>query len=414
MVYNPRTSRGGHDTSAAALSHCATDTGGQMIRRTRSRKGARSQVATLTLAGLTLLLSTARVLAVPAYSFPRPDIDDSPRHYICHRTTGPITADGQLDEAAWVAAPWTDAFVDIEGDRKPAPRFKTRAKMLWDDDYFYIAAEMEEPHVWAKLVERDAVIFYDNDFEVFIDPDSDTHEYYELEVNAFATEWDLLLTKPYRDGGTAIDSWDIQGLRTGIDVRGTLNDPSDTDEGWNVELAIPWSVLEECAHKPAPPEDGDQWRVNFSRVEWRTEVVEGDYAKITNPETGKPLPEDNWVWSPQGLINMHYPEMWGFVQFSTTVAGEAEVAFVPDREHGTRWTLFDVYYAERTYHGSNGVYTGDLSTLDIKMPRRTARVWPPSITVTPSMFEAHLGAMDGGTLHISNDGHVWHVPPADP
>jgi hypothetical protein len=25
--------------------------------------------------------------------------------------------------------------------------------------------------------------------------------------------------------------------------------------------------------------------------------------------------EDNWVWSPQGLINMHVPEMWGRVRF---------------------------------------------------------------------------------------------------
>ena len=59
------------------------------------------------------------------------------------------------------------------------------------------------------MTERDSVIFRDNDFEVFIDPDGDTHAYYELEINALGTVWDLLLLKPYRDGGPAINGWDI-------------------------------------------------------------------------------------------------------------------------------------------------------------------------------------------------------------
>lgn len=70
--------------------------------------------------------------------------------------------------------------MDIEGDRKPRPRFRTRVKMLWDDNYFYMGAEMEEPHVWATLTERDSIIYRDNDFEVFIDPDGDNHNYYEI------------------------------------------------------------------------------------------------------------------------------------------------------------------------------------------------------------------------------------------
>ena len=86
--------------------------------------------------------------------------------------------------------------------------------MLWDDSRFYVSAMLEEPHVWGTLVERDSVIYHDNDFELFIDPDGDTHEYYELEINALGTEWDLLLVKPYRDGGPAVHEWDIAGLET--------------------------------------------------------------------------------------------------------------------------------------------------------------------------------------------------------
>jgi hypothetical protein len=95
--------------------------------------------------------------------------------------------DGVPDESGWSAAAWTTLFVDIEGDRQPKPTFETRAKMVWDDEYFYVAARMEEPHLWATLKKRDSVIYYDNDFEVFLDPDGDSHLYTEIELNALNT-----------------------------------------------------------------------------------------------------------------------------------------------------------------------------------------------------------------------------------
>ena len=112
---------------------------------------------------------------------------EPPKRYAAHRAPSAMRIDGRLDEVAWQRAPWTDTFVDIQGAKLPLPRFRTRAKMLWDDEYLYVAAELEEPHVWATLTAHDSVIFRDNDFELFIDPDGDTHEYYELEVNALET-----------------------------------------------------------------------------------------------------------------------------------------------------------------------------------------------------------------------------------
>src|SRR5438132_558705 len=149
-----------------------------------------------------------------------PPYHRAPKGYVCYRASGPIQVDGRLDEASWQAVPWTDAFVDIEGDAKPRPRFRTRAKMLWDDQYFYVGAELEEPHVWGTLTQHDAVIFHDNDFEVFIDPNGDNHEYYEFEINALNTGWDLLLPRPYKDGGRAVNSWELPGLKTAVPIRG--------------------------------------------------------------------------------------------------------------------------------------------------------------------------------------------------
>jgi hypothetical protein len=298
-----------------------------------------------------------------------------PKGYVCYRAAKPVVIDGALDDAAWDAVPWTDAFVDIEGDKKPKPRFRTRAKMLWDDKALYIAAEMEEPHVWGTLRDHDAVIFHDNDFEVFLDPDGDNHVYGELELNALNTTWDLLLTKPYKDSGKAVSAWEITGLKTAVKVQGTLNNPTDKDTGWTLEIAWPWQSLKELRGKPVPPVDGDQWRINFSRVEWDVDVVEGKYQKVKGKN------EHNWVWSPQGVIDMHRPERWGYIQFSTAKAGDAR--FRPDPDWEARDTLHRVYYAQRIYRKKNGKYATMLDDLGLKLP--AGRV---ALAATRSTFEA--------------------------
>ena len=277
--------------------------------------------------------------------------------------------------------------------------------MLWDSTYFYVAVEMEEPHVWATLTDRDAVIYYDNDFEVFIDPDGDTHEYYELEINALGTEWDLFLVKPYRDGGPALNAWDIQGLETAVFVDGTLNDPSDIDRGWSVEMAIPWNVLAEAAHRETPPSGGDQWRVNFSRVEWRAEIEDSRYVKIDEPAQGRTRPEDNWVWSPQGLIAMHYPEMWGIVEFAESETAESN----PDLTESERalWALRQVYYRQRERVADGGSWAGTAAELSFGSPPDGNLAWPPSVFLTPSGFEATLALSDGRIAHIAEDGRSW-------
>ncbi len=285
------------------------------------------------------------------------------RAYVCKRTIDNISVDGEALETSWEKASWTQYFVDIEGDKKPVPYFKTRVKMLWDDQYFYFYAEMEEPHIWAKLTERDAVIFHDNDFEIFIDPDGDTHNYTEFEVNAFNTVWDLLLTKPYRDHGKAVNAYDIQGLLSAVKVNGTVNDPSDKDKGWSVEVAIPWKVLKEATHVSSPPKEKDVWRVNFSRVQWETEVVDGKYVKKKDSKTGKNLPENNWVWSPQRAIAMHEPEFWGMVVFSNLSAGQS-IDFVSDfGAEEVRQILYSVHRKQNQYHRKNRTYTSDKSFL---------------------------------------------------
>ena len=150
--------------------------------------------------------------------FPTPIIPFNPPVYICQYNNKPFTLDGKIFKDFWADIPFTDYFVDIEGDSRPTPRYKTRAKICWDNENVYFSAILEGDEIWANLTERDCVIFYDNDFEIFLDPNSDTQEYYEFEMNALNTVWDLLLTKAYRDGGSPVNSFDIKGMRTAVHI----------------------------------------------------------------------------------------------------------------------------------------------------------------------------------------------------
>ena len=272
---------------------------------------------------------------------------------------------------------WTEEFDDIEGDPKPKPRYSTRVRMLWDDENLFIGAEMEEPHVWGTLTEHDCVIYNDNDFEVFLDPDGTCQHYVELELNALNTTWDLMLTRPYRVGGRAISGWEFHGLRTAVPFDGTLNDPSDTDRGWRTEIAIPWSSLRDVTDRNLPPRDGDQWRINFSRVEWHHEVSDGQYRRVPG------LPEDNWVWTPTGVIDMHRPERWGVLQFTDSTTDLPPL--VPLEEWGNRVALIDLYEAQLTYKNENGRYAATLSDLGVDHPGMT-------LESTSTQFFATLGS----------------------
>ncbi|MFD2614938.1 carbohydrate-binding family 9-like protein [Paenibacillus gansuensis] len=332
---------------------------------------------------------------------PEPRIDFAPKHYICRRADGELTLDGRIDKPFWEKADWTDTFVDIEGDLRPLPPKRTRVKMLWDDRYFYFAAELMEDQIWATLTERDSVIFYDNDFEIFIDPDGDSHQYYEFEINALNTVWDLLLVKPYRDGGPPVNGWDIGGLKTAVHIDGKLNVPGADNRKWTIEVAMPWTSLGECASAGRPPVAGEFWRVNFSRVEWRTEVHNGKYRKVVNPASGKPYPEDNWVWSPMGIVNMHYPELWGYVVFADQ-DGPDTFELPPDEL--VKWELRKLYYRQRNYYEAHGRFTREAEKL---MGDESWSI-QPTIETTSRSFLLSAPSVDGtATIYIREDGKLW-------
>ena len=237
-----------------------------------------------------------------------------PKHYVVSKTSDPILIDGLDNEKVWKQANYSDDFIDIEGFKTPTQ--KTNVKLLWDKNYLYVFAKLYENHIWGDITKRDAVIYYNNDFEIFINPNNHVFSYGEIEINALGTVWDLYLNRPYRLKGKADNSWNIEELKSSVNINGTINNANDIDNFWTVEMAIPLNKISQLK-RPLDydhPKSGDVWRINFSRVNWDYELNNGKYLR--KKINDKYLPEYNWVWSQQGTINMHLPENWGYLVFS--------------------------------------------------------------------------------------------------
>ncbi len=259
--------------------------------------------------------------------------------YIARRIAEAIVIDGNIEKAIWKNAAWSRRFVDMTTG---APGlYETRTAILWTDDHLYIAFRAEEPFVEASLTERDSLIFLENDLEVFIDG-SDC--YYELEVNAANTIYEVFFVwrDAYRKGGKfdlpqldvhdprtytfggnydrtgatfwrgthprgirwAFTGFDLPGLETAVRVDGTLNDNSDIDKGWSLEIAIPWKSLALlAAGRSLPPASGDVWKMFLGR--FQKLMVAG---KEVEPHPAMAL-------NSHGVDDTHQPDSWSKVRF---------------------------------------------------------------------------------------------------
>lgn len=332
-----------------------------------------------------------------------PIISCNPPVYRSVRATEKLgKLDGDLTKSFWQIGEWITDFHDIEGDTRPRPAKDTRVKVLWDDEALYIGAQLMDDQIWATVEGRDEVIFVDNDFEVFLVPQDSSHRYFEIEMNALNSVWDLLMERPQRDCVRRIIGWDVKGLESAVKIDGELNNPNADNRSWSIELKLPWFSLRECGldqcyptrFEPIP---GEIWRMDFSRVEWDVDVVDGKYVKRKDPATGNPLPEHNWLWAPTGVIDAHMPEMYGYLIF--TENGENYSLPASDE---VKFVLRKLYYREHIYSCENSIFTSEVKTL----LGEEAEKYSVEAYITPSMFEG-IARFKGEIWHINQDGYVW-------
>lgn len=226
--------------------------------------------------------------------------------YECRQTALAPVIDGDASDAVWQGAVAIE-LIDVEdlaGQRRHSR--PTSVRMLWDAAGWYFLFEMQDGDVWSTFDQRDDQIWQEEVVEIFVDPDGDGEDYAEIEVNPLNTVFDLLLSRPWGDGGRGFAQWDPE-FSSAVRVDGTLNDDSDTDVGWTVEVALPWAALgtdirDVMNGLALPPQIGDQWRLNLYRFERLRQggAVEGLEAS---------------AWSPVGRVDFHVPGRFGILRF---------------------------------------------------------------------------------------------------
>ena len=259
------------------------------------------------------------------------------KRYTAYRTVDPIVIDGKLDEKTWQQAPRSPRFVDLVRGHETV--HETRAAVTWDDENLFVAYWVEDPLLSAHITKRDDKVYTDNDVEFFLALD---HAYYEFEINPLGTIYEGLFVwqnayekfgfskvpeldrsrpevKSQGFNGVGYKShprgpryaflkWDFPAARSAVAVAGTLNNNSDRDRGWTVELALPWAGMKVLAlgdTRVIPPHDGDVWRMDFSRFNRFAEAAPARDSQ-------------GWAWSFHGCWDSHIPEVFPFVTFSTS------------------------------------------------------------------------------------------------
>jgi hypothetical protein len=182
--------------------------------------------------------------------------------YTVTRTTGPIAIDGKLDDAPWQKAASTGPFV---GSNQGGPTHsECSAKLLYDDAFLYVAYDVHDDDIWGTHLKRDDPIYGEEVVEIFIDADGDGRTYNELEVSPHNVIFDAAFEERRKDLDKAM-LWD-SGMESAVQIQGTIDDPSDVDRGWTVEMKIPIKNLYAVPH--TPPQSGDVWRFNLYRLDW--------------------------------------------------------------------------------------------------------------------------------------------------
>jgi hypothetical protein len=218
-------------------------------------------------------------------------------------TTAALTIDGRLDESDWSRSAQTAAFVNATNGKLGRP--VTRARLLHDDEHFFIAFECEDDNIHSTYTKRDDELWRQDAVEVFIDPPGKGRDYFEFQVSPAGQLFDTLVHQhPRRD-----DSYD-GAPRAGVQRQGSLNDDSDEDRGWTVELAVPIARLGEASVAP-----GSVWRLNLFRLDDRLVAGRAFLA-----------------WSPPLSNTTHVPSRFGEVTFGAAAspAGGLRAGSTPD------------------------------------------------------------------------------------
>lgn len=206
-----------------------------------------------------------------------------------------INIDGILDETVWSEAETVILRNNKTGKQVEDSTIITWAKSCYNRQNFYIAFECNDPDIWSTYTKRDQPLWKQEAVEVFIDTDNDPDTYMEIEVSPRNVLFDSYIVKPADIDIDQTAQFNLSGIMTAVHIKGTLNNKTERDKRWTVEIAISFKDLIENSKK-----------LNFKDIQWKI-----NYYRINKDRNERP----GWyAWSPTGS-HFHVPSKFGILKF---------------------------------------------------------------------------------------------------
>ncbi|WP_152285738.1 carbohydrate-binding family 9-like protein [Flavicella marina] len=174
------------------------------------------------------------------------------------RTQETILIDGKMNEDSWGSTE-SRTLDYIYNNVKPTDNQKATFRMLWNEKSLYLFYEFEDKYLNARETKRDGKTFFDDCAEFFVIPVPDSLDvHFGFEVNLYQASNDILFFNNYYQGRDLGLKTFNPDFRTAVTYKGTINDDSDLDEGWTMEMEIPLSVFGFLG-EIVPAKNGNKW-----------------------------------------------------------------------------------------------------------------------------------------------------------
>lgn len=213
----------------------------------------------------------------------------------CRYAIGKVTVDGTLSESAWEHAVVLPFMV---AKTSAVPNEPAEARVLWDENNLYVAFSVKDKDLFATYSTRDAMTWKEDVVELFFKIDPQHESYYEFEWNPINTIFDAMFGKRGAGDHHRWTVWNCSGLKSAVTINGTLTNWHDTDEGWILEAAIPFSSLS----IGKAPQTNTRWLFNLTRH---------NYSVHLPTPRGHELSTVSFL--PSG--DFHRFEEWAFLKF---------------------------------------------------------------------------------------------------
>jgi len=147
------------------------------------------------------------------------------------RIAEPIVPDGSLSE--WAGAD----TVSFAGSDNTAA-----VSLTWDEDNLYLGFDVTDTNLQASGTDEADSLHLDDSIEIYLDTEHNGGAAMQVDDYHFIINLNGALVDDQGTGSGKNYSW-TSHINYAIDLDGTLNDDSDTDNGYVVEVAIPWSDI---------------------------------------------------------------------------------------------------------------------------------------------------------------------------